>query len=67
MLGEHLDDLALDEGRVDVHDDQPLGPPVQAGALDGDVDAERRGGEREPGAQPAGSAPETSSSTAVTG
>ena len=29
--GEHLDDLALDECRVDVHDDEPLGPAVQAG------------------------------------
>ena len=38
LLGQHLDDLTLDEGRVDVHDDQPLGAAVQAGRLDGDVD-----------------------------
>ena len=51
VLGQHLDHLALDEGRVDVQHDQPLGPPVQAGPLDGDVDAQRRGGQREPGPQ----------------
>src|SRR5690606_17462566 len=38
VLGEQLDDLALDEGGVDVHDDEPLGAPVQAALLDGDVD-----------------------------
>src|SRR5690606_14816215 len=36
--GQQLDDLAADEGGVDVHDDEPLGPAGQAGALDGDVD-----------------------------
>ena len=27
--GQHLDDLALDQRRVDVEDDQPLGPPAR--------------------------------------
>ncbi len=35
---EHLDHLALDQGRVHVQDDQPLGPAVQARRLDGHVD-----------------------------
>ena len=42
LLGQQLDDLALDEGRVDVHHHQPLGPPVEAGGLDGDVESCRR-------------------------
>ena len=67
-LGEHLDDLALHQGRVDVHHDEPLGPAVQPGPLDRHVDAEGRGGERELGAQLGiGSTPDTSSWTAVTG
>ena len=37
--GDHLDDLALDEGGVDVHDDEPHRAPQQAGRLYGDVDA----------------------------
>ena len=37
-LGQQLDDLGLDEGGVDVHDHQPLGPAVEAGGLDGDVE-----------------------------
>lgn len=51
VLGEQLDDLALDEGGVDVHDDQPLGAPVQAALLDGDVDLLLGGLDGEPGAQ----------------
>ena len=42
MLGEHLDDLALDERRVDVHHDQPHAAAQQVGRLDGDVDAPAR-------------------------
>ena len=38
--GEHLDDLALDQRRVDVEDDQPLRAPGQTGAFDGDVHAD---------------------------
>ena len=37
-LGEHLDDLALDQGGVDVHDDQPQPVTQQVGRLHGDVD-----------------------------
>ena len=37
--GQHVDALVLDQGRIDVEDDQPLGPPAQSGRLDGDVDA----------------------------
>ena len=37
--GQHLDDLALDQGGVDVEDDEPLGPPRQAVVLERDVDA----------------------------
>ena len=52
--GEELDHLALDQGRVDVHHDQPHRPPEQARRLYGDVHALRRGLEREQGAQPLG-------------
>ena len=38
LRGEHLDDLALHERRVDVHHDQPPRPPPQRRRLDGDVD-----------------------------
>ena len=38
VLGEHLDHLAGDQGRVDVEDDEPLGPSLQPGPFDGDVD-----------------------------
>ena len=38
-VGEHLDDLTLDQRRVDVKDDEPLGPSRQAVVLDRDVDA----------------------------
>ena len=31
--GEQIDDLILDEGRIDVHHDQPHGPPPQATLL----------------------------------
>ncbi len=37
-LGQHLDDLALDQRRVDVEHDEPLGPPRQAVVLERDVD-----------------------------
>ena len=36
--GQHLDDLALDQRRIDVEHDEPLGAPVQAVVLDRDVD-----------------------------
>ena len=36
--GQHLDDLALDQCRVDVKDDEPLGPSRQAVVLERDVD-----------------------------
>jgi hypothetical protein len=39
FVGEQLDHLVLDERRVDVEHDQPLGAPLEALALDGDVDA----------------------------
>lgn len=51
MLGEHLDHLALDQGRVDVHHDQPLGPPIQTTRLYCDVQALGDTFEREHGAQ----------------
>ena len=38
-VGEHLDDLTLDQGGVDVKDDEPLGPSRQAVVLERDVDA----------------------------
>ena len=40
MLGEQLDDLLLDEGRVDVHDDEAAAAAGQAGRGHGDVDAD---------------------------
>src|SRR5690606_32095795 len=47
VLGEQLDDLALDQRGVDVHHDQVLGAALQAGGLQGDVDllGGRLGGE----------------------
>ena len=46
--GEHLDDLALDQRRVDVEHDEPLGPSRQAVVLERDVDAlvDRHPGQR---------------------
>ena len=38
-VGQHLDDLALDQGGVDVKDDEPLGPSRQAVILERDIDA----------------------------
>ena len=52
--GQQLDDLALDQGRVDVHHDQPHRAAQQAGRLDRDVDALRGRLEREQGAEPVG-------------
>ena len=37
-VGQHLDDLALDQGGVDVKDDEPLGPSRQAVVLERDID-----------------------------
>ena len=37
--GQHLDDLALDQRRIDVEDDEPLGAPFQAVGLECHVDA----------------------------
>ena len=37
-LGQQVDDLALEQGGVGVHDDQVLGPAVQPGHLDREVD-----------------------------
>ena len=47
MRGQHLDHFALDQGGVDVHDDQALGTTVKAGRLNRDVvaDAGRLGGQ----------------------
>ena len=45
--GEHLDDLALDEGGVDVHHDQPDAAAVEGVALHGEVDALPDGLDRE--------------------
>ena len=39
LVGQQLDHLVGDQGRVDVHHHQPLGPPLEAVDLDGDVDA----------------------------
>ena len=68
---EHLDHLALHERGVDVEDDQPLAPPGEPRALDGDVDPGLPGDLDEPGAQGAGRVRvlvgETSSSSPVTG
>ncbi len=36
-VGQHLDDLALDQRRVDVKHDEPLGPSRQAVVLERDV------------------------------
>ena len=51
MRREQLDDLLLDEGRVDVEDDEAAATAGQAARCDRDVDALRRGDERELGAQ----------------
>ncbi len=67
MLGEQFDDLALDEGGVDVHDDEALGAAAEAALLDGDVDLLLGGLGGEGGAERVGSAPETSISMQVTG
>ncbi len=48
---EQLDDLLLDEGRVDVEDDEAAAAAGQAARCDRDVDALGRGDERELGAQ----------------
>ena len=49
--GEQLDGLVLQQRGVDVHHDQPHGPPVQPAALHGHVDAEPDGFLRERRAQ----------------
>ncbi len=43
LLGEELDHLVLDEGRVDVEDHEPFGPPPEPLGLHGDVEAVRGG------------------------
>ena len=68
VRGQHLDDLALDEGGVHVEDDQAHAVAAQVGRLDGDVEAlggrlHRRATER----SVAVSAPDTCRSIAVTG
>ena len=68
VRGEHLDHLALDQGGVDVHHDQPHAAAQQVGGLDGDVDALAGGLARRAAARSvSGSAPETCRSIAVTG
>ncbi len=54
VLGEHLDDLALDQRRVHVEHDQAHPAPHQVGRLDGDVDALDGGLGGEQGAEPLG-------------
>ena len=38
-FGQHLDDLALNQGGVDVEHDEPFSPSLEAEVLHGDVDA----------------------------
>ena len=65
---EQLDDLVLDQGRVDVHDDQPAAAPSQTGGGDRDVDPAGRGLQGQLAAQAVDVvAPETSSSRVLTG
>jgi hypothetical protein len=65
--GQHLDDLALHERRVDVHHDEPAGAAPQGRRLDGDVDGLLHGLGRQLGAQATVSPPETSRSYAASG
>ena len=51
MGGQHLDDLALDQGRVDVEHDQPHPAAQQVGRLHRDVDPLGGGLGGQPGAQ----------------
>ncbi len=51
LVGQHLDDLALDQRRVDVEDDEPLGPSRQAVVLQRDVDTLVDGDPRQRGLQ----------------
>ena len=50
LLGQQVDDLALEEGRIGIEHDQVLGPAVEAVDLDRDVDlpAHRHLGQRAP-------------------
>ena len=50
-VGQHLDDLALDQRRVDVEHDEPLGPSRQAVVLQRDVHALFDGDPRQRGLQ----------------
>ena len=54
MRGEELDDLVLDQRRVDVEHDEPLRPAVEPRRLDGDVEAARRGVDDQGLAEPVG-------------
>ncbi len=44
LPGEEIDDLLLDESRVDVHDHHPLATTLQTVTLDGDIDRALRCG-----------------------
>jgi len=68
MFGQEFDHLGLDQGGVDVHDHEALPPAMEPGRLHGDVEAPDGGFSGQLAAEPAGSsAPETSSSSVVTG
>ena len=68
VRGEQLDDLVLDERRVDVHDDQALRPAVQPGRHDRHVDADARAASVASAVRSGSvSTPDTANSTAVTG
>ena len=67
VRGDHLDDLALDQGGVDVHHDQPDAAPVQGVALHGEVDALLTASAASSGRSRSAGAPETCISIAVTG
>ncbi len=38
LSGKHLDDLALNQGRVNIEHDETFGPPRKARSFDGHVD-----------------------------
>ena len=47
MAGEQLDDLVLDQGAVDIHDDEAPTPAGQARGRDGDIDTGAGRGKRD--------------------
>ena len=65
--GEQLDDLVLDEGGVDVHDDQAPSAAGEAGGRARDVDSSAAATRARSRRRTSRSAPETSNSMVVTG